>query len=226
MAEKKKCLLSWSSGKDCAYALHLLRRSAELEVVGLLTSVNETFDRVAMHAVRRTLLEEQADACGLPLHVIELPWPCSNDIYESRMRSAVTDAEGAGVQAIAFGDLFLEDIRRYRERQLAETKLVPVFPLWGRETRQLAAEMVEAGVKARITSVDPKQLDPSFVGRRWDAALLEELPEQIDPCGENGEFHTFVHDGPMFRHPIPIEVAKVVERDGFFFADILPGRSV
>ena len=213
-------LLSWSSGKDSAWSLFELRKDSSVEVVGLLTTVNETHDRVAMHAVRRELLEAQAQATGLPLRVVELPWPCSNEVYEQRMAAAVEQARRDGVREVAFGDLFLEDIRAYREEKLAGTGLAPRFPLWGRETQSLAQEMIEGGLQARITCVDPKQIEASFAGRAFDVELLADLPDGVDPCGENGEFHTFVHAGPMFRAPIPIEAGEVLERDGFQFADV------
>ena len=173
-----------------------------------------------MHAVRGELVELQAESAGLPLWKVPLPWPCSNEQYEARMREVCARALGEGVCAIAFGDLFLADIRAYRERQLAGTGLRPLFPVWQIPTRELAAEMIAAGVRARVTCVDPKKLPPEFCGREFDAALLRDLPSGVDPCGENGEFHTFVHAGPMFRAPIPVELGEIVERDGFFFADL------
>lgn len=218
--ERPACLLSWSSGKDSAWSLHVLRERAEFEVVGLLTTLNEAADRVAMHAVRRELLEAQAAAADLPLVAVDLPWPCSNADYEERMAAACARAVGEGVTHMAFGDLFLEDIRAYRVEKLRDTGLTPVFPLWQRPTEALARTMQTAGLRARITCVDPKQAPPEWVGRAWDAALLDELPDGVDPCGENGEFHTFVHAGPMFRAPIPVELGEVVERDGFRFADL------
>ncbi|HVY26272.1 MAG TPA: hypothetical protein VHB79_06950 [Polyangiaceae bacterium] len=218
MAEK--ALLSWSSGKDSAWALHVLRQQNELEIVGLLTTVNQSFDRVAMHAVRTELLRAQADAAGLPLFEIQLPWPCSNADYEARMSEAVKAARERRVSVMAFGDLFLEDIRQYRVEKLAGTGLRPVFPLWQLPTAELAQSMISGGLEARLTCVDPQKLAPSFAGRAFDGALLRELPFGVDPCGERGEFHTFTHAGPMFRHPIPIESGEVVERDGFVFADL------
>lgn len=218
MAEK--ALLSWSSGKDSAWALHVLRQQNELEIVGLLTTVNQSFDRVAMHAVRTQLLRAQADAAGLPLFEIQLPWPCSNADYEARMTVAVEAARARGVSVMAFGDLFLEDIRQYRVEKLAGTGLRPVFPLWQLPTATLARTMIAGGLEARLTCVDPRQLAPSFAGRSFDAALLDELPPSVDPCGERGEFHTFAHAGPMFTRPIPLESGEVVERDGFVFADL------
>jgi uncharacterized protein (TIGR00290 family) len=212
--------LSWSSGKDSAWSLHLLRQDPEIEVVALITTFNEAFDRVAMHAVRRELVELQAKSAGVPLWKVPLPWPCSNEEYEARMREVCARAIGEGVRAIAFGDLFLADIRAYRERQLADTGLAPLFPVWQIPTRELAADMIAAGVRARVTCVDPKKLPPEFVGREFDAAFLSDLPAGVDPCGENGEFHTFVYAGPMFQAAIPVELGEIVERDGFFFADL------
>jgi len=216
-----KTLLSWSSGKDSAWTLHVLRQQAEVDVVGLLTTVNTTHDRVAMHAVRRELLEKQADAAGLPLVTVPLPWPCSNAEYEAAMTVAIADAKSHGVTHMAFGDLFLEDVRKYRESRLSGTGITPLFPIWGIPTSELATRMVASGLKARITCVDPKRLDARFAGRDF-GDLLAELPEGVDPCGENGEFHSFAYAGPMFRHPVAIRAGEVVERDGFTFADLLP----
>lgn len=213
---------SWSSGKDSMMALAEARRTRAVQVTGLLTTVNTNADRVAMHAVRRVLLEAQADALGLPLHVVELPWPCPNDVYEQRMAAAVAQAVESGVERMVFGDLFLEDIRAYREDKLAGTGITPVFPLWGHPTDRLAAELIEAGVRAVLTCVDPKQAPAGLAGRWYDETLLADLPPGVDPCGENGEFHTFVVDGPGFTHPIEVEVGEVVERDGFVFADVTP----
>jgi uncharacterized protein (TIGR00290 family) len=215
-----KTALSWSSGKDSAWTLHLLRGQG-IEVSALLTTVNETFGRVAMHAVRRELLEVQAEAAGIPLRVIDLPWPCSNEVYEQRMRVAVEQLIADGFDTIAFGDLFLRDIREYREQQLNGLPLKPIFPLWNISTGQLAREMHAGGLRARLTCVDSRKLSADFAGEEWNAELLTRLPDEIDPCGENGEFHTFVFDGPMFSHPIDIRVGEVVERDGFVFADLL-----
>jgi uncharacterized protein (TIGR00290 family) len=216
----RKLLLSWSSGKDSAWALHSLRQNGEYEVAGLLTTLNAAFDRVAMHSTRRALLEAQASAAGLPLHPVPLPWPCSNDQYEAAMRSACDAAVAEGIEAIAFGDLFLEDVRHYREDKLKGTGLEPLFPVWGLDTRLLAEEMVASGLRARIVCVDPRKLPPEFAGRDFDADFLRDLPDGVDPCGENGEFHTAVYAGPMFREIIPIESGEVVERDGFVFADV------
>ncbi|HET8602429.1 MAG TPA: hypothetical protein VFM09_00730 [Marmoricola sp.] len=214
--------VSWSSGKDSTLALAVAREDPDLEVVGLLTTVNAAADRVAMHAVRRELLEAQAAALGLPLHVVELPWPCSNEDYERLMAGAVAAARGDGVTRMVFGDLYLADVRAYREHALAGSGIDAVFPLWGRDTAALAREMLDRGVRATLTCVDPRQLDPGFVGRAYDASLLAELPPEVDPCGENGEFHTFVGDGPGFAHPLAIRAGEVVEREGFVFADLVP----
>lgn len=215
-----KTLLSWSSGKDSAWALHLLRQDPDVEVVGLLTTVNAAFGRVAMHGVRRSILEAQARAAGLPLHVVELPWPCPNETYEQLMGAFVRKAVAEGVQAMAFGDLFLEDIRRYREEKLAGTGLRPMFPVWGRDTAALARQMIASGLRTHISVVDKRKLDASFSGRVFDEAFLLDLPAGIDPCGENGEFHTCVSAGPMFAHALDITPGEVVERDGFVFADL------
>lgn len=223
---RSKVLLSWSSGKDSAWALHTLRQRADLEIVGLLTTVNESADRVAMHAVRSQLLRVQAAAAGLPLHAVGIPSPCSNGQYEAAMSIAIMRARAEGVTAIAFGDLFLEDIRRYRVEKLAGTGIEPLFPIWGIPTDRLAREMIAGGLRARLTCVDPKQLAPSFVAREFDSALLADLPPSVDPCGERGEFHTFAYAGPMFSAPIAIESGEVVTRDGFVFADLLPSSSV
>jgi uncharacterized protein (TIGR00290 family) len=220
MAARPKALLSWSSGKDSAWTLHTLRQQGQYDIVGLLTTVNERYDRVAMHAVRVELLRAQAAAAGVPLWEVPIPDACSNAQYETAMRAVIERARAAGISAVAFGDLFLADIRAYRERQLAGTGLTPVFPLWLRPTRALAGEMLNAGLEAVLTCVDPAKLAAKFVGRVFDEALLVALPEGIDPCGENGEFHTFVHAGPMFSKTVPIVVGEVVQRDGFVFADV------
>ena len=216
----KKCLLSWSSGKDSAWALDVLWR-ADVPVVGLLTTINRAFDRVAMHAVRRSLLDAQARSIGIPLWPVPLPWPCSNEDYERIMADVCRQAKAEEIECVAFGDLFLPEVRAYRERQLEGTGLTPVFPLWGLPTDALAREMLAGGLQARITCVDPKVLPPTFAGREFDQALLADLPAGVDPCGEKGEFHTFAYDGPIFREPIPISTGEVVERDGFVFADLL-----
>jgi uncharacterized protein (TIGR00290 family) len=218
---RPKAWLSWSSGKDSAWTLYLLRMRDEVEVVGLLTTLNESAGRVAMHAVREELLDAQAEAAGLPLIKVSLPHPCSNDVYEEAMRGALARARSAGITHLAFGDLFLEDVRQYRERMLAGTGIQPLFPLWGQHTGQLACRMVAAGLRARLTCVDPRQLAATFAGRTFDEWLLEDLPDGVDPCGERGEFHTFAYAGPMFSEPIPIVPGEIVERDGFVFADVL-----
>ncbi len=219
---KPKAWLSWSSGKDSAWALETIRRQGEFEVTALLTTVNVTHGRVAMHAVREELVRKQASALHLPLVVVPLPWPCPNSAYEEAMADAVAQACSEGVNHMVFGDLFLEDIRKYREGKLAGTGITPLFPIWGLDTSQLARDMIESGLKAYLTCVDPKKLDRSFAGRRFDEALLAGLPAHVDPCGENGEFHTFCCAGPMFPDPIPVRPGEVVERDGFVFADLQP----
>ncbi|HTW48550.1 MAG TPA: hypothetical protein VMD92_11405 [Acidobacteriaceae bacterium] len=223
---RHRLLLSWSSGKDSAWALHCLRQRGDFEIAGLLTTFNQAFDRVAMHSTRRALVEAQARAAGLPLHAVPLPWPCSNEHYESAMREACDAAVADGIDTMAFGDLFLEDVRRYREERLAFTGIAPVFPVWGLDTRQLAGEMIASGLRARLVCVDPRKLPRDFAGREFDADLLRDLPSSVDPCGENGEFHSFVYAGPMFSEPIPVESGEVVERDGFVFADVRLAESV
>lgn len=218
-------LLSWSSGKDSAWALHALRRDPAAEVVGLLTTFNEVYDRVAMHAVRRDVVEAQARAAGLPLWHVPIPSPCPNEVYEDRMRALLERARAAGVTGVAFGDLFLEDVRRYREDRMAGTGIAPLFPLWGRPTPALAREMIAGGLRARITCVNPARLDRGFAGREFDAALLADLPDDVDPCAERGEFHTCCYAGPMFDAPVPITPGEVVEREGYVFADLTLKRS-
>jgi uncharacterized protein (TIGR00290 family) len=217
----KRVLLSWSSGKDSAWALYVLRQQPGIELVGLLTTLNTEFQRVAMHGTRRAVLEAQAEAAQLPLWVVPLPWPCSNAIYEQLMREACDRAIREQVDAIAFGDLFLPDIRAYRETQLKPTGLEPLFPLWEISTGSLAREMIAGGLRAKVVYVDKKQLPGSFAGRDFDAALLNDLPPEIDPCGERGEFHTCVNDGPMFAVPVNLEAGEIVDRDGFVYADFL-----
>lgn len=214
-------LVSWSSGKDSAWMLHRLRQSGNYEIVGLLTTLNSAFDRVAMHGVSRELLAAQAEAAGLPLWPVPLPWPCSNEHYEAAMAEACARAVAERVEVVAFGDLFLEDVRAYRENRLLDSGLRPIFPLWKEPTGLLLREMLATGVKACIVTLDPAKMPSHFIGRDLDLELLSELPPHIDPCGENGEFHTFVYDGPFFRHPIPIEKRGSVSRDGFLFADIV-----
>jgi uncharacterized protein (TIGR00290 family) len=217
-----RLLLAWSSGKDSAWSLHVLRQQPDVEVVGLLTTLTDAHDRVAMHAVRRVLLEQQARAAGLPLALVRIPSPCSNAQYEEAMGHAVARARGEGVRGVAFGDLFLADVRRYRERQMAGSGLELLFPLWQRPTDRLAREMLAGGLQARLTCVDPRVVPSAFAGRAFDGGLLADLPSGVDPCGENGEFHTFAWDGPMFGHPVPVRAGEVLERDGFAFADLLP----
>ena len=216
----KKLLLAWSSGKDSAWTLHALRRQ-NIEVSALLSTINSSAARVAMHGVRRDLLELQAAAVGIPVWQIPLPWPCTNDDYEARMAEACRRAVAEGFGAIAFGDLYLQDVRDYRERQLAGSGLAPVFPLWEIPTNILARDMIDAGLRARLSCIDSRQLDPAFAGREFDRALLADLPPTADPCGENGEFHSFVYAGPMFREPIPIESGEVRNVDGFIYTDLL-----
>ena len=216
-----RVLISWSTGKDSAWMLHILNQQHPGAAAGLLTTTNRAFDRVAMHAVRRELLNAQAEATGLPLHVLPLPWPCSNEQYEAIMREAVAGFVRDGFTHVAFGDLFLEDVRRYRETRLAGSGLEPLFPIWKTTTtRELAGEMIAAGLRARITCVNPEKLDPSFAGRVFDRAFVADLPPEVDPCGENGEFHSFAYAGPMFPHPIAHRLGQIIARDGFVFADV------
>jgi uncharacterized protein (TIGR00290 family) len=218
----KRVLLSWSSGKDSVWALHLLRQQPDLQVAALLTTFNSAADRVAMHAVRRALVETQAGRTGIPLWAVDLPWPCSNAEYEERMLSVCRRAIAEDITAVAFGDLFLQDVRDYRVRQLRGTGLEPLFPVWHIPTAQLARDLIAAGVRAKLTCVDPSQLALSFAGRDYDQELLDTLPASVDPCGENGEFHTFVYDAPVFSRSIAVRMGEIVERDGFIFADVLP----
>jgi uncharacterized protein (TIGR00290 family) len=214
--------MSWSSGKDSTMALDVIRRDEDIDVVALLVTMNAAADRVAMHAVRRTLVEAQADRLGLALNTIEIPSPCTNEVYELRMSEAIDSALADGIEHFVFGDLFLEDVRSYREKKLAGTGISPLFPLWGQPTNTLAQSMIDSGVKAVVTCADPSHISASFAGRFFDASLLAELPASVDPCGERGEFHTFVFDGPGFSSPIDIEVGEVVEREGFAFCDLRP----
>lgn len=218
----KRILLSWSSGKDSAWTLYLLQQQKEYEIVGLLTTFNRVAERVAMHGVRRSLVEAQAQSAGIPLWEVALPWPCSNADYEDAMRSACEKAVDAGVEGIAFGDLFLTDVRAYREKQLLGSGLEPLFPVWGLPTKDLAQQMIAAGLKAKLTCIDCQQLAAEFAGRDFDGSLLAQLPGTADPCGENGEFHSFVYGGPMFRENIPVRTGEIVHREGFVFADIIP----
>jgi uncharacterized protein (TIGR00290 family) len=216
----KQVLLSWSSGKDSAWSLHVLRQRREYEIAGLLTTFNQAADRVAMHAVRRELVELQASAAGLPLWNVPLPWPCSNEQYELLMAETCARAVAAGIEGVAFGDLFLEEVRAYREKQMKNTGLEPIFPLWGQPTRELAKEMISSGLRAKLTCIDTHQLDASFIGCEFDEHLLAALPDGVDPCGEKGEFHSFVHAGPMLNVDIPVSVGKSVVHDQFVFADL------
>ncbi len=216
-----KTLLSWSTGKDSAWCLHVLRETPGIEVAELFTVASTPFDRAAMHGVRRKIIDAQASAAGLPLTVLEIPHPCPNETYEQVMGAFVEEARQEGVEAVAFGDLFLEDIRRYREERLQGTGLTPLFPLWERETSALARDMIDGGLAATLVCIDPKKLDRSFAGRSYDHAFLADLPDGIDPCGENGEFHTCVTGGPMFRAPIAVTPGETVERDGFIFTDLM-----
>jgi len=220
MRPPPKAVISWSSGKDSAYALHEARAAGLADIVGAVTTFSEVYDRVAMHGVRASLLDRQIAALGLASLKVMLPTPCSNEIYEARFAAGCERLREQGITHIVFGDLYLEDIRAYRERQLAALGMTPIFPLWRRDTAALARAMIASGLVAHLVCVDPRRLDRAFAGRRFDAALLEELPPGVDPCGENGEFHTVVSAGPMFRAPIPVRVGEIVERDGFVFADV------
>ena len=215
-----RILLSWSSGKDSAWALHVLKQQRKYEIAGLLTTFNRAANRVAMHAVRRELVEAQAEVAGIPLWPVELPWPCSNADYEAVMRATCSKAVAQGIEAVAFGDLFLQDVRAYREKQMRDAGLQPLFPLWGLPTAELAREMIATGLRAKLTCVDPKLLNASFAGREFDAQLLQDLPTEVDACGERGEFHSFAYAGPMFRRPLEVAAGEVVTRDGFVFADV------
>ena len=222
MSASPKALIAWSSGKDSAWALRETRVTGDFEIVGALTTVTDTFHRISMHGVREELLRAQLDAAGLHPIIIHIPYPCPNDIYEGKMAEAIAAARASGVTHMVFGDLFLEDVRAYRERQLSGTGIVPVFPLWGRLTRALADDMIDAGTEAHICTVDLKKLPASFAGRRFDRVLLEALPAGIDPCGENGEFHSFVSGGPMLSRKVAVKTGETVERDGFAYTDLLP----
>ena len=222
MPDKPKAWLAWSSGKDSAWSLHVMRQRGDIEIAALLTTVNQKYQRVAMHAVRESLLEAQAAAAGLPLVKVQIPSPCPNEAYETAMAKAMDRARDEGITHVVFGDLFLEDIRKYREENLAKCAMTPVFPLWLKPTRQLANEMIASGLRAYLTCVNPKKLDGKFAGRAFDEKLLAEFPVNVDRCGENGEFHTCVVAGPMFTSAIPVDAGEIVERDGFVFADFLP----
>lgn len=217
-----KAFVSWSSGKDSAFALHEARRLGLAQIEGVLTTINEEYDRVAMHGVRGALLDRQIAALRLPVIKVPIPSPCTNEIYETRMAQACERVTAMDIRHIVFGDLFLQDIRAYRMEKLSAMGIEPLFPLWGRDTLALARQMIASGLSARITCLDPRKLDRSYCGRRFDSELLRDLPEGIDPCGENGEFHTVVTAGPMFAHEIPIRIGQMVERDGFVFTDVIP----
>jgi uncharacterized protein (TIGR00290 family) len=217
-----KAFISWSSGKDAAFALVEARRLGLAEIAGVLTTLTSAYDRVAMHGVRHSLLDRQIAALGLPATKVMIPSPCSNEVYEARMAEACAGIKAQGIHHIIFGDLFLEDIRAYREEKLKAVGITPLFPLWKRDTRSLAYDMIAAGMEAHLVCVDPKRLDRSFSGRKFDGALLQDLPPDVDPCGENGEFHTVVSAGPMFPAPIPVSAGATVDRDGFAFTDVIP----
>jgi uncharacterized protein (TIGR00290 family) len=221
--DRPKAVVSWSSGKDAAYSLWKVREEGAYDVVGLLTTVTGTFSRVSMHGVREVLLDQQAAAAGLPVTKVTIPFPCPNEVYERAMGAAVDGLHREGVTHVIFGDLYLEDVRAYRERRLENTGITPVFPLWGRPTSALAEEMVESGLVAHVVCLDPRKLPAEFGGRRFDRSFLQDLPRGVDPCGENGEFHTFASGGPMFSRPVPVRVGDTVERDGFVFTDLTPG---
>lgn len=221
MSLRPKAVVAWSGGKDCAWALHSVRTEGAVDLVGLLTTVTGPFDRVSMHGIRSEVLTAQGGALGLPVRTVSIPYPCPNEVYEAAMGRSLRELASEGVSRVIFGDLFLEDVRAYREEKMAGTGLTPVFPLWGRETRQLAEEMIEAGLDATVVCLDPRRLSPRFAGRKFDRTLLSELPAEVDPCGERGEFHTCVTGGPMFERPVPVRPGTVVERDGFVFADLV-----
>jgi len=213
--------LWWSSGKDSAWSLHLLRQDPSLSVQRIITTVTPRFGRVAIHGTRIALLQAQAAAVGVPLQLVQLPYPCSNSQYEAAVQPVLEEAATAEMDHMAFGDIFLEDVRAYRERLLSGSGIEPLFPLWGMETARLSRLIVDSGVEAVVTCVDPQQLDRAFAGRSFDAAFLDSLPESVDACGENGEFHTFVTDGPMFGHGLKVQTGEVVEREGFVYADVI-----
>jgi uncharacterized protein (TIGR00290 family) len=217
-----RVVLSWSSGKDSAWTLYQLQQSEDIEVVGLLTTINSEFNRVAMHAVREDLLEAQAEAADLPLFKVPLPWPCSNDEYERAIKSTFEELRiNHDVTHIAYGDLFLEDVRQYRIDLMKKSKLSPLFPIWGLQTKKLAHSMVSSGLSAYLTCIDPKQLSDSYAGHQFNSDFLSAIEDDVDPCGENGEFHTYVYAGPMFRTEIPVQVGETVKRDGFVFTDLM-----
>jgi uncharacterized protein (TIGR00290 family) len=223
---KKRIALSWSSGKDSAWALHVLRQRDDVEVVTLLTTLNSQFERVAMHGTRAELLRMQAGSVGLPVLEVPLPWPCPYEAYETAMATACAQLQAQGITGVAFGDLFLEDVRAYREQHMTKAGLEPLFPLWGMPTRELAEKMIASGLRAKVATLDPKRIPRSLAGAEFDAAFLAQLPPESDPCAERGEFHTFAYAGPMFREQLAISIGEVVERDGFVYADLLPEYSV
>ena len=221
----KRTLLSWSSGKDSAWALHLIRQDPMIELMGLFTVINQKYNRVSMHGTRLELLQQQAKAAGAPLQTINLPDPCTNEQSDAIMRQFVMESAAKGIECMAFGDLFLHDIRQYREDQLRGTGIEPIFPLWGTPTRELAEQMLSAGLEAYVSSVDLKKLPSRSAGRKWSRELIAEFPQDCDPCGENGEIHTVVVGGPIFQKTVPTVVGEIVERNGFAYADIIPVRS-
>lgn len=218
----KRTLLSWSSGKDSAWALHFLKKDPDIDLIGLFTVINEKYDRASMHATRLAMLEKQAEAAGLPIELISLPDQCPIEQCNEIMASFTQKIESQDIEQVAFGDLFLEDIRRYREQQLQDTSIKPLFPLWNIPTARLAHQMLDSGLEAYISCVDLAKLPAELVGRKWDSTLLDEIPAQCDPCGENGEIHTIVVNGPMFTHPIPVSVGEKITKNGFAYADIIP----
>jgi uncharacterized protein (TIGR00290 family) len=219
---KKKTLISWSTGKDSAWALHVLRQNSEIEIVGLFCTVNKVFDRVAVHGVRIDLLRQQAQSINLPLHIVYIPYPCSNEEYENAMKAFISKTEEMGIEYFAFGDLFLENVRSYREKLLHGTGIKPLFPIWGTSTDSLSRQMISSGLKAVITCVGQKHLTSEFVGREYNESFINEIPKHIDPCGENGEFHSFAYDGPTFRYPIEIALGEIVFKEDACFIDLLP----
>ncbi len=223
-ADIPRAWLAWSSGKDSLWALHLARESGEVAVVGLLATITDPYRRVSMHGVRESLVEAQAAALGLPLHVVRIPSPCSHDEYEAQMARAMEEARQSGVTHVVFGDVRLADVRAYREERLGSVGMEAAFPLWGRDTRALAEEIIAGGVRAVVSCLDPRKTPRDLAGREFDRELLRQLPDEVDPCGENGEFHTFAWDGPGFAAPIAVEVGETVERDGFVFTDVLPAE--
>lgn len=225
MTVRAPTLLSWSSGKDSAWALFVLQQSQDIEVRGLFTTVNEVHRRVAMHAVPDRLVRAQARSIGLPLEELQIPHPCSSEAYERVMERFVRDAEQREIKHIAFGDLFLEDVRRYREEKMKHTAILPLFPIWGTPTEELSHALIDAGFRMLVTCVDPRVLPKELVGREYDECFLEDLPDDADPCGENGEFHTFVFDGPIFKEPLTVQCGRIVEREGFVFADVVERKS-